>query len=183
MSYHIFAGRFQPFHLGHLEVVTLSIFNLGKNDVLVLAVVTSFDNAVHIIDSEFASNALEHSLPERNPWNPIVPLKAVTNLASNMEETGKILTMLLPRPDTSWIGIKKWFPEDRAWIVPEAGEDFDGQKVQFFKKQGEEIIRYSESTGISGRELREFYKNNDYDNFKKYVPSQIVDIYWTGEKR
>jgi len=183
MKYHIFAGRFQPFHLGHLEIVKQSVSNLGENDVLVLAVVTSIDSGNPVIDNEFAKNAAEHHLPERNPWLPIVPLKAVTNLVSNMQQSGRILTMLLPAPDKSWVGIKKWFPEDRVWIIPDAGEEFDTQKAMFYKNQGEKIIRYSESTGISGREIREFYKDSDYDNFKKFIPSQIVDIYWKGERR
>ena len=74
-------------------------------------------------------------------------------------------------------------PMNRKWIIPDAGELFDDIKANFYRSQGENVIRYSEDTGISGHTLRELYKKGGYDNFKKFVPPQIVDIYWNGERR
>ena len=180
MAHHIFAGRFQPFHLGHMEIVEQSLHHLDVDDILVIGVITSMNGI--IVDDNFAKSASEHHLPERNPWLPIVPLRAINCLCS-ANHSKQILTTILPCPDTSWTEITKWFPMNRKWIVPYTEETFDDIKADFYRRHGESVIRYSDNTRISGRELREFYKKGEYDNFKKFIPAQIVDIYWNGEKR
>ena len=181
MSYYIFAGRFQPFHLGHLDVLKQSVLNLEKDDVLVVAVVTKIKG--HAIDDKFAKSAAEHHFPDRNPWLPIVALKAISKLVKEMYPLNEILTTVLPSPDTSWTEIKKWYPADRIWIIPDAGEEFDNKKVEFYQKCGERVVRYSDNTGISGKDLRDYYQLGDYESFKKHMPANITDVYWEGENR
>ncbi|MCL2258070.1 MAG: adenylyltransferase/cytidyltransferase family protein [Candidatus Bathyarchaeota archaeon] len=106
MSYHIFAGRFQPFHIGHMKIVEQAVQHLGSEDILLIAVITSVNGI--IIDDNFAKSAMEHHLPERNPWFPIVPLKAITSLC-NTNYSKQILTTILPCTDTFWTETKKWF--------------------------------------------------------------------------
>lgn len=182
MSYHIFAGRFQPFHNGHLEIVEKAISNLSNDDFLVIGIVTAF-KGLAVIDNSFADNAIEHHLVERNPWFPLVPLKAVTHLSKVLNKSNQIIITVLPSPDSSWQEISNWFPKNRKWIIPEADEDFDEKKADFYRRQGETVIRYKECSNVSGRELRDYFFKGDYENFKKYIPAQIADIYWTGEKK
>jgi len=178
MSYHIFAGRFQPFHVGHLDVLEKGIADLGDDDVLVVAVVTAFKGV--IIDTSFAKTAAEHHAPDRNPWGPLVSLRAVSQLARKMGASEQIITTILPAPDTCWLEITKWFPSDRKWIIPDSKEQFDDVKAEFFQKCGESVLRYKDSSSVSGRELRGYYLNSDYENFKMHIPEMIVDIYWNG---
>jgi len=164
-----------------MEIFNKSIRGLGKNDSLIIGIITSIKG--EIVDDDFAKKAIEHHEVERNPWLPFVPLKALTTLINTYEKHDNIILTILPCPDTSWDEIKKWFPYDRKWIIPSAGEAFDEDKVKFYTSQGEAIIRYTENSNISGRELRNYLYSSDYDNFSKHIPKTIVDIYWKGERR
>lgn len=118
----------------------------------------SFDCSLPVIDEAFSEKAAEHRLPERNPWGPIVALAAISEVSKQYANCCKIITTLMPYPNLAWPVIKNWFPLNRVWIIPDAGEDFDDEKAIFYKKQGENVVRIGDDSEISGRELREYYK-------------------------
>ena len=165
MHYYIFKGRFQPFHYGHLQIVEKSIALLKNNDVLVLAAMCSFDCSLEIVDETFSKKAAEHRLPERNPWGSLIALEAISEISKQYSNCCKIITTLMPYPNLAWPIVKNWFPLNRVWIIPEAGERFDEDKAIFYKKQGERVIRITDDSKISGRELREYYNNKDMKQF------------------
>jgi len=127
---YIFAGRFQPFHNGHLEVLRQLCQKVGPEDTIVLAVVAPFQSQ-DIKDKAFLEASEEHHKPERNPWDVSVVLSAVSHVALTEGYGKRILTTLLPRPEYGWETIVKWFPGERIWVIPLAQEDFDEKKVIF----------------------------------------------------
>lgn len=174
---YIFAGRFQPFHNGHLEVLRQLCEIVGPEDTLILAVVAPF-HSQDIKDKAFLDASKEHHKPERNPWDVSVVLEAVSHVALDEGNGKRILTTLLPRPEYGWETIVKWFPSERIWVIPLAHEDFDEKKVAFFIKMGDKVIRFSDETKISGQELRKHYENQRYDEFASQVPKGVANIYF-----
>lgn len=180
MCIYIFSGRFQPFHNGHMHVFNELCKELAPTDTLVLGVVAPFQSD-DIKDRAFSEASEEHHLPDRNPWNLSVPLSAVSEIAHSSHYRKQIITTLLPRPDYGWDTITSWFPGKRVWVIPLAGEEFDDKKSEFFKKMGDQVKRVTDTTGVSGRKLREFYANGQYKDFASYVPERLADIYFREE--
>ena len=179
MCTYIFAGRFQPFHNGHKQVFDKICEKMSSTDVLVLAVVSPYTSD-NIKDKSFAEATTEHHEADRNPWYVSVPLMAVSRIARLCPRSEQIITTLLPRPEYGWDIIEKWFPNDRVWIIPNAGEDFDDKKSCYFRSLGDRVERISDITGVSGWNLRNLYKEGNYNEFKKHVPEGIAEIYFRG---
>lgn len=177
MCVYIFAGRFQPFHNGHMQVFEKLCDQLSPTDTLVLGVISPY-NSSDIIDKEFLKASEEHHLPDRNPWDVLVPLAAVSLIARSSVYSSQIITTLLPRPEYGWRIITEWFPQKRIWVIPMANEDFDEKKKDYFENLGDRVLRIKDDTNISGRELREFYKRGEYDRFVSHVPEGLDNIYF-----
>jgi cytidyltransferase-like protein len=176
MSIYIFAGRFQPFHNGHLQVLQQACEKLTSNDTLVLAVISPFKSD-DVADESFLESSLEHHHPNRNPWDISVPLKAITQIAQSCHCCDQIITTLMPRPEYGWRTITEWFPQKRIWVIPSADEAFDEKKSDFFKKMGDTVVRFEDTTEISGRELRNWYKEGNHKSFIENVPECVGNIY------
>ena len=181
MCTYIFAGRFQPFHNGHKQVFNKICRRLSSTDILVLAVVSPFESN-DVWDELFLEASKEHHFADRNPWDVTVSLTAVSRIARSSHRADQIITTLLPRPEYGWQVIKSWFPQKRIWIIPDAGENFDNQKSEYFKKLGDEVIRIPDKTGVSGWELRDLYKKGQYNKFNDMVPDGIAEIYFKDKR-
>jgi hypothetical protein len=84
----------------------------------------------------------------------------------------------MPRPDLSWELVDAWFPGKRTWIIPEAGEEFDDNKAAFFASQGDGVLRIPETTGASGRLLRDAWLERNEALFRAGVPKACFEVYW-----
>lgn len=180
MCVYIFAGRFQPFHNGHMQVFQQLCEKLTPTDTLVLGVVAPFESD-DVKDESFLEASKEHHLPDRNPWDVSVPLSAISKVVSSSHYREQIITTLLPRPEYGWETIISWFPRKRVWVIPCAGEEFDDKKSDYFKNMGDKVIRIPDTTSIFGYELREFYKKGQYEEFASNVPDGLADIYFREE--
>lgn len=181
MKYYIFKGRFQPFHNGHLQVVNKVLDMLKQGDMLVIAAMCRFDYPIDIIDKDFSEEAFEHTLPERNPWGSVVALEAISEVSKVLSGKHKIITTLMPYPNLAWNIIKMWFPANRVWVIPDAGESFDDAKEKFYESQGEKVIRIVDDSNISGRELRDYYYAKNSHDFFTGVPEFLHSIYWKSK--
>jgi hypothetical protein len=177
--YVIFAGRFQPFHNGHYSVLLQAARDLRRNELLLVAVMTSV-GCGQSPDGAFSVKAEEHHGRNRNPWSVatrLVVLSTVTNMLRD-EAPGKSVAILaMPRVDIAWDLVTQWLPGRRTWVVPLAGEDFDESKVSFFKERGDHVRRYTDTSGVSGRELRAYFEAGDRSAFEAGVPVSLARIY------
>lgn len=176
----IFAGRFQPFHCGHMSVIQQALATLDPNDVLILAAVAQIGLDFPAVDPIFAQSAKEHHLPERNPWPLVVRLSALMEVAKVLKESSPerdIVVTAIPRPDYGWKQIQAWFLGPRVWLIPIAQEAFDDDKAAFFESMGDQVLRHTDESGVSGRELRDMWSNCKINKMKQYMPECVHNSY------
>jgi cytidylyltransferase-like protein len=180
MRWIIFAGRFQPFHVGHFEIVRQSLERIISGDVLILAAISPEPSSIRAVDENFAMAAAEHHLPERNPWPVPIRLLALSAIAAHFRHTYPhipVAVSAIPRPDYGWDTVRAWFPGSRVWVIPSAGEAFDEAKAKFFIQNGEQVIRYTDPTKVSGKELRELWESGHTEQMKPYLPECVHEAY------
>jgi hypothetical protein len=154
---------------------------LEVNQVLVLAAIATRTGAADaLVDGEFAAAAAEHHQPERNPWSVSTRLRALAKLlpALAISYPGKeVVTCALPRPDFDWNTVTAWFPQSRSWVIPSAGESFDETKAEFFRRKGDAVVRYNDATQMSGRILRELWREGRTEELVQFLPDALRDVY------
>ncbi|MEV6349782.1 adenylyltransferase/cytidyltransferase family protein [Actinoplanes sp. NPDC051851] len=178
--YAILSGRFQPFHKGHFQVVMRAADLVRADMLLVIGVVASTGNRAESQDAGFSATADEHHAPDRNLWPAAVRLEAVTRVSRLVvadRPLVRCVPLVLPRPDLAWDWIIEWFPGERTWIIPDAGEEFDDWKATFFLEQGDQVLRVPEDSHVDGRTLRRLYIDRD-EHFVDGVPAEVADLYW-----
>lgn len=62
-------------------------------------------------------------------------------------------------------------------MIPIAGEAFDEVKARFFLQQGDEVLRILDDSGISGRTLRELWRNGMYKKMAAQMPECVHEVY------
>jgi hypothetical protein len=183
MKWVVFAGRFQPFHHGHWEAICACMKEAPGDAAIVLGVVAPSHSPSGRDDlaRSFSREAAEHHQPGRNPWDLSVRLRAALAVARVVNSFGssqdRLLVTALPRPDYAFDTIRLWFPGERTWAIPDAGEEFDEIKETYFLARGDQVMRITCLCGVSGRELRSAYASQRRDQFRKGVPSFLWEIY------
>jgi len=177
----IFAGRFQPFHEGHLMVARGACAAMPRDAALILGAVAPMTGNSEPV-SDFSLAAREHQLPERNPWNIATRLAAlaeVSMLLSREYPEKLIISTALPRPDISWPILQNWFAGKRTWVIPSAGESFDEIKAEYFRQMGDQVMRFSDSSNIDGRIIRSAFAQ-DPDTAAALLPEVVRNAFAKG---
>jgi hypothetical protein len=180
MRWVIFAGRFQPFHVGHFDVTAAAVSTLRQDDVLVLAAIAPGVPIKDPLNKEFTKAAEEHHRPERNPWPLPIRLLALTSVANHFRGLyphSAIIVSAVPRPDYELHTLQSWFPGERIWVIPEAKEEFDHAKMRFFEMNGEQVVRRTDPTNVSGRELRRLWELGKVEEMKIHIPPCVHAAY------
>jgi len=170
-EYYIFPGRFQPFHNDHLVVVRSTVAQ--TDGILLIGIV------IHTLDLEdcstFETEARLQNSPDRNPFSPLERLSMVKGCIEEelSEISNRILTILLPRPEANWRLIEAMFPSRRTWVVPDAGEEFDDMKAQFFASKGDVVMRIPITPSTNGYLVRNAILNGSTE-WQRSVPVTIA---------
>ena len=168
----VFPGRFQPFHNGHDEVVK-RVMEVSERQ-LVLAVVCAIklDSGSDRFDIESA----EHFESSRNPFPPLAVHRMLQELARVRYPERPPQVLLIPRPSRggNWTAIDQFFPGSRTWVVPDAGENWDERKAEFFAAMGDDVIRVPHDPAVSGRDLRSAMNAGDWEAVARGVPVEIL---------
>lgn len=177
----IVSGRFQPFHGGHLAVARSACAAMPWDSTLVLAVVAPL-KGLPDTPNEFASIAEEHHSPDRNPWSITTRLMALVRvvqaLSVDYPETS-VVASAIPRPDLGWETLVSWFPGERTWVVPDAQEDFDNAKVDYFLENGDAVVRFKDETNVDGRLIRSRFAS-DPEAASLLLPEVVRQTYLAG---
>jgi len=149
----LFIGRFQPFHLGHLDAIK-QIENDQNVDKIIIGIGSS-----------------QYSGTKENPFSYEERKKMLEiSLQDQLKKPYKILDI----PD---IHNEKIWVEHVETIVHQFNSVYTGnEKVKkLFEQKKYTVKKIDLKFKINGTKLRELITNND-DNWKKLVPDKITDI-------
>jgi nicotinamide-nucleotide adenylyltransferase len=174
LTTHVYPGRFQPFHKGHLEVIKQALIEVPGIIFVGIVVHTLHDNI--ITNDSFELEARKNNSPARNPFSPSERIKMIRAclLDELHTEASRVIPILLPRPEANWAVVKSMFPEQRTWIIPQSNEEFDEMKVHFFDSKGDKVYRiYNQgAANIHGCLIRDAIINGD-SGWEHMVPEVI----------
>lgn len=168
IKYAIFAGRWQPFHKGHLWVAEKI---LEKYPFLIMGIVNPIPQS--------PPDPMYHKFKlEENPFTFWERVEMLSSLFSAMNLKERVIYIPMWHPRVSLKKEEVYLPphNEREWIVPIAeieeykkAEDFCnlGEKVAIIKDIPEQILSYH---AVSLR----FLITNQDSRWKEFIPEQIV---------
>jgi len=167
----ILPSRFQPFHNDHLKTLRIAL-NKTSGQIFLGIVVNTIQSEKTINDFEI--EARKHNSPERNPFTPVERITMIRDCLQEefVNDFFRIIPILLPRPEANWTLIKNMFNYTRIWVVPDAGEEFDNMKANFFESMGDRVLRIKMNSEVDGYSIRSSIKS-DTDSWRDSVPNTI----------
>lgn len=168
----IYAGRFQPFHNDHLQIVEWFIKN-NPNERLVLAAVRK----AKLLGASVIAGSAENFLPDRNPFGPQDVL-AMTGAIARRYQNHCVVSTLIPQPSSpgGWDLVSELFPGSRVWLIPQRNEEWDEMKINYLIEKGDSVIRVNCLRGTSGMVLRDIYQSGALHRLAEAVPPEIFDV-------
>ena len=152
---YIYAGRFQPFHLGHMSVVSRTL-ETGNTPLVIGVIINTVKSGAALTEaarrvSEYGDVAQD---PEKNPLDPLtrVSLIRAACIAACFED--KVTVTVIPRPERHWEMIQQLFRAPRCWILPDKIDSFDSLKADFYQEQGDKVVRAGVNPLTSGTLVR-----------------------------
>lgn len=144
----IFAGRFQPFHNGHLA-------------------------AIRLILKQISPRLLVGVMPARrglaNPWSQSERVAMILRLCKNRFREA-IEVRPFPRVWKQWDAARPALPKDRIWIV---GPHDAAVKVAFLKRKVEPFVEIPEVIKLSARAVRRKLRRGE--PIDDLVPKEIAE--------
>ena len=166
MTYAIFGGRFQPFHLGQLSVVE---HILREESELVIGIINP--------------DPREPETPEfyrfahiDNPFNYWERYLMIWKTLQSKSLTKGVMVVPLPRPSVYLKKAAQFLPPDRIWYVPTIDE-FDNWKIRRYEDQGEEVkeIAVDPKMAIFNATFIRKQMNEDGD-WKSSVHREVAEV-------
>lgn len=170
-----FHGRFQPFHLGHLDVVKASI---KKCDILAIGISNPFRTKpipdiesafINIDDLSFARK------PENNPWPYWLRLLMI-NESLKLEEINLSKVLIIPNVNNTGLPLNEIvFPKAITKVFIVLKDKHNKNRYKKYKEEGWDIEVMPTSEKCPGsRIIRTAIRNGD--SWEEYVPKGTADI-------
>lgn len=162
----IFTGRFQPLHMGHIQMIR-KIKEIYPDDLLLICILrNTVTGVIAREESAFHEVSKSKQRSENNPlpnWNRYMLVK----LAVEAEPTLAKNTVIIfrDRSDVDWDKSVADLPEDRTFVLPGySKERFDTEKLNYYRAKGEDIVLVNtESASYSATEIRAAIKSGSED--------------------
>lgn len=171
--YFIFAGRLQPPHNGHIDVVRFALLECMTPlyiGLIVSAASAEGERGPH------ADIADRHNQPTKNPFSfhqRRLMLDQTLRESGLHPGTDRLGILALPRPSLAWAWTEAMLPGHRTWIVPDCGDHFDDEKAAFYREMGDEVVRPSFEPTIRGTRVRELIRRRD-ERVESFLPKPVV---------
>lgn len=165
----VWAGRFQPFHLGHVSF--LDRICLTFDGPIVVAVIASSTSEPS--DAYSAEANLQHRVAK----NPLTTWERLMMIRIYLEEKGltnRIIPIGIPRPDTYWSMVRGFYPPKRVLCFSDRNT-FETQKVEHWRSMGEAVRVFPSEVGTSGTEFKEIVRSRG--DWRALLPSETVEYF------
>lgn len=176
----LFAGRFQPFHVGHLDSMQRLIEEHRPSELVLCVLGGVPDGFVDEEESDLRTHAQAHHVAERNPWPLTTTMAAAARICSHLVQAHPSLLaapLSMPRMDLAWPFVERWIPAPRCWAVPQTIDAFSMAKRDFFLGHGDEVVLFDEQRITSGEFIRSSMAAGD-PLTRTLIPDLVHDIYF-----
>jgi cytidyltransferase-like protein len=172
MSIGVIAGRFQPFHLGHLDAVQEVARICGH--AVVGIVVTNVPSE----SQELESSSLH---PAKNPFSFFERyLMIKSSLRAGADDVA--ILPILPFLEKRFQKFKQlndlYLPHDRKWFLPVKGAS-EARIAGWYESIGEPVECIKVRHDISAREIRRRIVSDE--QWESYVPKEAINLLETFE--
>ena len=174
----ILTGRFQPFHLGHVELIN-KLLSEYPDDIICLGIIR--DCHISNDKDEFDEKADEQLNTTKNPYDSEILMRMAQEIVK-LTNDKRVVYTLMPRTSMyTWELIKDIFGKDneRIWVIPQVEGKFgewENAKASLYLRLNEKVKRIRVDKNISASDVRKKIADRDIEGLKELVPSAIADI-------
>ena len=166
----VWDGRFQPFHIGHLEVMKAILEQFQCN--LVVMIIQSSEGHY----TKYSEEVNKHHLLSRNPltfWERYNLIKLALKEAKVLD---RVDIVGIPRPDLYWDIASKFYP-DKRFICLTGKDEYERKKEEFWNDLGEDTktIDISRLPKISATGFKMALKEEK--EWKKFLPKGTEEYF------
>jgi cytidyltransferase-like protein len=171
-------GRFQPFHVGHLEIARKAMEKYPNEALLIGVIVPHGPTKDHFSPEaqRLDEAATKRIKPEDNPWSALARVRAVRRAVAKELSNQAIEVIPVPRPETAWQFFTTLIPENRIWVLPEERDEFEQAKYNMYTAAGDKVCEVKMDRSIvSGTEIRDLLRNSQHDKVIEKLPHGVLE--------
>lgn len=167
------AGRFQPFHNGHYELLKAALA-CGPGEVVVGVIINSLaqERAKELRVTDMMRLGDSRQSAAANPLSVLERVRMISKLVSSEGLDERVSVVPLPRPEIYWELIQAILPGQRTWVLPRNDDPFEKNKQNFFMERGDLVVLTEFGEHMSGTEIRKLWVAG-HEDLKIHVPSVI----------
>jgi nicotinic acid mononucleotide adenylyltransferase len=166
----VWDGRFQPPHVGHIEVIK-AIISQFECQLAIMIIQSSED----IID-EYSKEVNKHHQLSRNPLTFWERYNLLDLAIKELPCEADIKLIGIPRPDLFWEIAKPMYPDQRFICLTDK-DDYEKAKVAFWASLGEStrIVDISKIPKVSATEFKLALKQGH--DWERFIPKASLDYF------
>jgi len=134
IPYACWTGRFQPTHIGHLEILKHSLKVLELPHVCILTTYFGWSSC----DGEYAHHAKVNYFSYKNPFSVWERFTLLNLGIKELKLENKVSIIVAPRHDWNWDIVSTFYPPSRLICLTNKDE-FEYSKAKIWKSRGEEV--------------------------------------------
>jgi nicotinic acid mononucleotide adenylyltransferase len=132
----VWVGRFQPTHLGHLQILTESLRVVHLPHVVVLPY--DFRAVALPHDNEYLVAAQNAYRPDANPLTVWERLRLMSLALSSLPDGDRVFPVAAPHHESRPGIVDEFFPANRLICVTDK-DAFEGAKASYWRRRAEEV--------------------------------------------
>lgn len=167
--YAVITGRFQPFHIGHLDLIKETARQISNK--IIVGVVTQQILGKRSQPTKFEQEADKKNTPIQNPFTYWERYQMIRQSLGHEISKAEVHILPFPRPEVMWEVVQSFLPPRRVWVVPRT-DLFDDLKADFFAKMGEKVVRLNPNVKIHGTDIRK--KILQGEEWFKFIPKATL---------
>lgn len=145
----VWIGRFQPFHIGHMDFLA-GIADRFENKIFLGIIATQeAENS-----GTYGSVASAQNVAAKNPLTIWERVELIRLSVQEEPFFQRLSVSGIPRPDINWAVTQSFYPPKRVLVFSDKDE-FEDLKAKHWSERGERVVRVPTSALASGSEFKQ----------------------------
>ncbi len=169
----VWVGRFQPVHLGHLEVLSRSLATLDMPHVAVLPF--GLDRSQMEPQSDYKRHLADAYLVDLNPLTVWERFALMRLALLELDAPNRVAILVAPHHESQPNVVEDFFPPRRLICVTNK-DAFERAKAEYWRERGEEVFVLELPFPIlSNTEIRQRVRAGD--DWRSFLPATTHDYF------